>query len=180
MGRTDSDALSTFSVDSFRLDGRIAMVTGGGSGIGRGYCHALGGAGAAIAVVDIDGSGEHGRRLLADAGVDVFHASTRRFDDFEFEDSDLNLAGWAKTITGRPSITVGSVGLSLDFLGSAGGQASHKTSLDPLVRRLERSEFDLVAVGRALLSDPAWAHKLQEGRENEIVAFDSTCLRRFE
>lgn len=119
-------------------------------------------------------------RPLADAGVDVFHASTRRFDDFEFEDSDLNLAGWAKTITGRPSITVGSVGLSLDFLGSAGGQASHKTSLDPLVRRLERSEFDLVAVGRALLSDPAWAHKLQEGCENEIVAFDSTCLRRFE
>jgi len=33
---------------------------------------------------------------LSDAGVDFFHASTRRFWEAEFEGSDLNLAGWAK------------------------------------------------------------------------------------
>ena len=39
------------------------------------------------------------------------------------------------------------------------------------VRRLESEEFDLVAVGRALLSDPAWAKKVRAGREDEIVQF---------
>jgi len=40
-------------LERFRLAGRTALVTGGGQGIGRGYAHALGEAGAAVAVVDI-------------------------------------------------------------------------------------------------------------------------------
>jgi NAD(P)-dependent dehydrogenase (short-subunit alcohol dehydrogenase family) len=40
-------------LERFRLDGRTALVTGGAQGIGRAYAHALGEAGAAIAVVDI-------------------------------------------------------------------------------------------------------------------------------
>ena len=41
-------------LDRFKLDGRVAMVTGGGSGIGRGFAHALGEAGARVALVDRD------------------------------------------------------------------------------------------------------------------------------
>jgi len=38
---------------------------------------------------------------LADAGVDVFHCSQRRFWEPEFEGSALNFAGWAKKLTGK-------------------------------------------------------------------------------
>jgi 2,4-dienoyl-CoA reductase-like NADH-dependent reductase (Old Yellow Enzyme family) len=48
---------------------------------------------------------------------------------------------------------------------------------DPLFRpwqhktlRLANEEFDLVAVGRALLQDPAWAAKIREGRTGELQA----------
>ncbi len=109
---------------------------------------------------------------LSEAGVDYFHCSQRRFDEAEFAGSDLNLAGWSKQITGKPSITVGSVGLDTDFLRTYAGEKAAPTNVDDLVRRLENDEFDLVAVGRVLLSDPAWANKLRAGKEDDIVAFD--------
>jgi 2,4-dienoyl-CoA reductase-like NADH-dependent reductase (Old Yellow Enzyme family) len=109
---------------------------------------------------------------LSEAGVDYFHCSQRRFDEAEFEGSDLNLAGWTKKITGKPSITVGSVGLDNDFLRSYAGQDAAPTNVDDLIKRVDKDEFDLVAVGRALLSDPAWSNKVRAGKEAEIVAFD--------
>ena len=41
-------------LSAFRLDGKVALVTGGGSGIGRATAAALAGAGAAVAIFDID------------------------------------------------------------------------------------------------------------------------------
>src|SRR5690606_23917727 len=83
---------------------------------------------------------------LVDAGVDILHCSQRRFWEAEFPEIDgedgLNFAGWAKKITGVPTISVGSVGLSGDFFSAFQGQASQAASLDGLVARMEREEFD--------------------------------------
>lgn len=117
---------------------------------------------------------------LSEAGVDIFHCSQRRFWEPEFPGSDLNFAGWAKKITGKPTITVGSVGLSGEFLKAFRGDGSTPTPLDDLIKRLDRGEFDLVAVGRALLSDPNWAQKIRDGRDSELKGFskeDLTVLR---
>ena len=113
---------------------------------------------------------------LADAGADIFHCSQRRFWEPEFDGSDLNFAGWAKKLTGKPSITVGSVGLSGEFVASYGGEASQPASLDELLRRLERGDFDLVAVGRALLKDPNWAVKVHQGRTHELMSYEASAL----
>ncbi len=114
---------------------------------------------------------------LSEAGVDIFHASTRRFWEPEFEDSPLNLAGWAKKITGKPSITVGSVGLDSTFTASFGGKTAQPTGLEKLQERLERGEFDLVAVGRALLADAGWISKIRNEEYHLIEAFSPNALR---
>jgi len=115
---------------------------------------------------------------FVDAGVDIFHASTRRFWLPEFEGSDLNLAGWTKKITGKPTISVGSVGLDGDFLNSPEGMGgtANPAALDELTRRMDNDEFDMIAVGRALLQDPNWLLKVKEGREEEIAPFTKKAL----
>ncbi len=114
---------------------------------------------------------------LASAGVDAFHASTRRYWQPEFDDSDLNLAGWTKKLTGKTAITVGSVGLEGEFTQSFQGEGAALGSLDNLLDRMERDEFDLVAVGRALLQDPQWARKVLSGRFGELAPFDAASLK---
>ncbi|KUN54906.1 1,2-oxophytodienoate reductase [Streptomyces canus] len=114
---------------------------------------------------------------LAAAGADAFHASTRRYWLPEFDGSDLNLAGWTKKLTGKPTVTVGSVGLDGDFMrGIEKGEGAPLKSIDDLLDRLENEEFDLVAVGRALLQDPEWAAKVLEGRTGELKAYDAAAL----
>ncbi len=118
--------------------------------------------------------------VFAEAGVDMLHCSQRRYWEPEFPEVDgengLNCAGWAKKLTGLPTITVGSVGLSSDFFGAFVGQGSGVRALDDLEERLERGEFDLVAIGRALLQDPEWVVKVREGRLDELEDYDAGSL----
>ncbi len=88
----------------------------------------------------------------------------------------MNFAGWAKKLTGKTTITVGSVGLSGDFLAAFKGEASRPNSLDEVLRRFDRGDFDLVAVGRALLADAEWPRKIHEGRTSELVGFTKEAL----
>jgi len=115
---------------------------------------------------------------LAAAGTDIFHCSTRRFWEPEFEGSSLNLAGWAKKLAGKPTITVGSVGLKgADFVQTfRTRETSDVGELGELESRLERGEFDLVAVGRALLADAQWAAKVRDGRFAELAPFSASSL----
>jgi 2,4-dienoyl-CoA reductase-like NADH-dependent reductase (Old Yellow Enzyme family) len=103
---------------------------------------------------------------IADAGVDVFDGSVRWFDRAEFEGSPLNLSGWARKLTGKLSMAIGGIGLDRGFYDSKrDGRAGGSDNIRLLMARFGRGEFDLVAVGRALLSDPQWPLKLRRGEE---------------
>ena len=131
---------------------------------------------------------------LVKAGVDVFHVSTRRFWDAAFPGSELSLAGWTKKIPGVPTIIVGSVGLDSEFAiaadsyeeyfeASKTGEAldvSKPMSLDRLIDMFEREEFDLVAVGRAVIANPDWANMVRDGNFNGLKAFDRQMLATIE
>ncbi|MEV4536299.1 12-oxophytodienoate reductase [Asanoa sp. NPDC049518] len=103
---------------------------------------------------------------FADAGADAFHASQRRFWQPAFPGSARNLAGWAKRLTGLPAITVGSVALTREFLRPGGPE-----SISGLVERLTEGEFDLVALGRILLANPAWVTNAADGNLDTIVDY---------
>lgn len=117
---------------------------------------------------------------LAEAGVDVFHCSQRRFWEPEFPEIDgedgLNFAGWAKKLTGKATVSVGSVGLSGDFMRAFGGESSQSTEIDGLMKRLDREEFDLIAVGRALITNPAWPDQIRNGKSAELQGFSPASL----
>jgi 2,4-dienoyl-CoA reductase-like NADH-dependent reductase (Old Yellow Enzyme family) len=73
-------------------------------------------------------------------------------------------------------ISVGSVGLSSEFTGAFRGEGSQAGKLDEVLERLERGEFDLIAVGRALLQDPEWALKVKQNRLSELKDYAATAL----
>jgi 2,4-dienoyl-CoA reductase-like NADH-dependent reductase (Old Yellow Enzyme family) len=114
---------------------------------------------------------------LGDAGVDIMDASIRGFDTPAFAGSDLNLAGWAKKLTGKLSSTVGGIGLNnrLEEM-FAGGETKALDNLDRVLERFDNGEFDLILVGRGMLGDPAWSERVRSGEPP--APFDRNALFR--
>lgn len=94
----------------------------------------------------------------------------------------MNLAGWTKRLSGKPVITVGSVGLDADFLTTRVGDdpVADAARLDRLEAMLATGEVDLVAVGRALIGDAQWGKKVCEGRLDAIRPFTRADLARLD
>lgn len=107
---------------------------------------------------------------LVAAGASAFHVSTRRYWLPAFDGEDRTLAGWTKSLTGLPTIALGSIGVNSPFMEADSETPS--LSLEKLMELYERGEFDLVGLGRAVLSDPEWTRKLREGKLDEIRAYE--------
>ena len=83
----------------------------------------------------------------------------------------MNLAGWVKQLTGKPTISVGSVSLDEEFIGSFQGKNAGVANIDNLIERMSNDEFDLIAVGRALLANPDWGNKIKNGHFDQLKPF---------
>lgn len=119
-------------------------------------------------------------RLLENAGVDLFHVSSRRFFEPEWAGSPMGIAGWTKSLTHAAVMTNGSVGVSAPLLNTfdagEGPQDTSRESIEELERRMSRGEFDLVSVGRANIADPSWVKKAEAGEFDKIVQFKKEML----
>ena len=95
----------------FRLDGKVAIVTGGSRGIGRAICLALSGAGAYLVIADIEESTET-LDLIAKAGG---KGETKRFDVSDEQAAGDAIREVAKRL-GRLDILVNNAGIAIDQL----------------------------------------------------------------
>lgn len=115
---------------------------------------------------------------LAQSGVDLFDASGRHFHRPAFDGSPLSLAGWARRLTGKPSVAIGGIGLG-NALGetlSGSSETMPLDNLDTVRERITRGEVDLAGVGRAILNDPRWPERVRTGQP--ALPFDRANLRR--
>ncbi|HMO74640.1 MAG TPA: 12-oxophytodienoate reductase [Sphingopyxis sp.] len=136
---------------------------------------------------------------LSEAGADLFDCSTRRFWEPEFPGSDLGLSGWIKRLTGKPAMMVGSLGIAKEILekdamaalravasGAGTGTARAATidglphGLDDALRRFSRGDFDLMGVGRMLISNPDFANRVQSGDHDGLLRYQTEHLLRLE
>lgn len=120
---------------------------------------------------------------LVEAGVDAFHCSTRRFWEPAFAGDPLTLAGWTKKISGLPVIAVGSVTLENEFkegkteaTGGVAESAPRSAHVDQVAALIAAGEFDMIAVGRALIANPDWAQLVRDGRAHELRPFTRELL----
>jgi 2,4-dienoyl-CoA reductase-like NADH-dependent reductase (Old Yellow Enzyme family) len=103
-------------------------------------------------------------RALSEAGTDMFDASTLYYNKPAFEGSPLPLAAWAKKLSGKPSMAVGGIGLADNLFNSISiGGATVEKNYYEAAERLERGEFDMLAIGRALIADSQWPNKIRAG-----------------
>ncbi|MCA9884812.1 MAG: glucose 1-dehydrogenase [Anaerolineae bacterium] len=96
-------------LERFSLNDRTALVTGGGQGIGRAFAHALGEAGASVAVVDLSiESAEEVAQELSDKGIT---AIAIKADVTKKADCDAMvqtiLAAWGKLTIGVNNAGIG-------------------------------------------------------------------------
>ena len=50
------------------------------------------------------------------------------------------------------------------------------TSIDKALDDIAKEKYDLIAVGRALLSDYEWVVKMKEGRLNDVIPYTKDAL----
>lgn len=111
----------------FDLDGAVALITGGGSGIGRATARSLGEQGARIAVTELPGRTELAASLVAELKASGIEAMALALD--------VRATYTIPTVMDQVANTFG----SLDILVNNAGTQVLKAALD-----LEESEFDEV------------------------------------
>lgn len=95
-------------------------------------------------------------QALRDAGVDMF--SCDGLGKSAFHGSPLDFPAWIRLLAHCPVIAHGGIGL-------------RGMEMERLMQRLRAGDFDMLALGRALLADAEWGSKIRNGRQDEIIPY---------
>jgi len=144
-------------VEQFRLDGRTALVTGAGRGVGAGIAHVLAAAGAAVVVNDLHADRA---RVVADAIVDGGFAAVAC--PFDVTDSDAAKGALAAVCDGRAiDVLVHNAGVP-----DGGGRPNRFVDMPPADWRLQidlnlAAMMSMVQVVLPRLLENGWGRIIQ-------------------
>jgi NAD(P)-dependent dehydrogenase (short-subunit alcohol dehydrogenase family) len=149
----------------YQLPGKVALVTGGGSGLGQATCHVLAEAGATVVVADINAASA---RAVADAVTSSTCPGTGISLPLDVSDADAveRAVDSVHTLIGRLDVVVNSAGVDVSLP----------------VEELAVDDWDRVLAtnlrGPFLLSRAAFTAMRQQGEGGRIVNIVSTAAKR--
>ncbi len=112
---------------------------------------------------------------LVDGGLDMLHSSGYRLEAPAFADGET-LAGALKRLSGLPVIGSGGVTYSNTTAESFAGKPAELADPAAANAALVDGQCDLIAVGRAMIANPDWGHKVANGEWQALVPFSATML----
>jgi len=144
-------------LEKFRLDGRRAVVTGGGRGIGADISRALAEAGAEVVIVDIDGTtAEQTASTLTAAGHVAYHRQ-----------ADLTKADLVETLADNITREIGRIDILVNNAGIVIVMDPLETSVEAWKRTME------VNVDAVFYCSQAFGRRMVEQRSGSIVNIGS-------
>ncbi|MCW1411982.1 L-iditol 2-dehydrogenase [Rhizobium sp. 1AS11] len=148
--------------ETARLSGKVALVTGGASGIGKAVCERFAAEGARVVVADLDG--ERCARVAEAIGPDVWGAAL----DVTSQDS----------IEEAVRFTISTAG-QIDILVNAAGIYDVESILEISRERTARV-FQVNIEGLIFMTQAVARHMVERGEGGRIINFSSQAGRRGE